>query len=397
MKYSLNDIRSLVFKYYQYFLVGVLFVVLVIVLAVFSKKGNVAETKKEADTAAAGQESAVEVPDVPFEVDKYPAVNEFMLKYFKCVEEGDTDTLATMVATIDEKKLIKIKKKADFMDSVDVIACYTKPGLEENSYVAYTRYDIHFTNIQTPAPGLMSFYLKTNEAGELYIYNGKLYGDEKPYVKGMMSQPDVVDLMTQVDIDYSNAIKSDEWLARWAEALPDVLDKAVSEELVDKSNEETPETEEKPETPSNAQAKVKETVNVRKSASKSAEALGKVMAGDSITVIANLDNGWSQVEFQGQEAFVKTEFLEIEGEVQNVEAPEGSDEEQPAQTETPADGSKITVKGTQIRIRDKASKEGEILGAANDGDTFEKKGEEGDWYKIDYKGNTGYIKKEFTK
>lgn len=398
MKYSSNDIKSLVFKYYQYVIVAVLFIVLVVVLAVFSKKTNDIENENSGSKTQAEQGNTVEIPEVPLEVDKYPEVDEFVKEYLDYLKDGNTDALKEICAKTDDKKLIKIRKKAEFIEEIRNITCYTKPGYEENSYVAYAAYEVKFVNIATPAPGLQSLYIKTNENGDFYICNGSLYGEERTYIRGIMSQQDVVDLMNQDEVDYNNALNSDEMLSRWTEALPDILDKAISDELVEQNKGEE-QVEENPETPANVQAKVKDTVNVRKSASEQGEKLGQIMAGDTIVVIANLDNGWSQVDYQGQEAFVKTEFLEIAGEVQQVEAPEGTPEEpqEAAPQESTGDSGKVTVKGTQIRIRDKASTDGEILGAVDEGQTFDKKGEEGDWYKIDYKGNTGYIKKEFTK
>lgn len=54
----------------------------------------------------------------------------------------------------------------------------------------------------------------------------------------------------------------------------------------------------------------KTTVNIRKSASETAEKLGKLREGEKLELIMNQADGWSQVKYNGQTAYVKSEFLE---------------------------------------------------------------------------------------
>ena len=54
-----------------------------------------------------------------------------------------------------------------------------------------------------------------------------------------------------------------------------------------------------------------------------------------------------------------------------------------------------TVTGKTVRIREKAESSSEIITNAYRDDIVNVIDEEGDWYKVEYEGNTGYISKEF--
>ena len=79
-------------------------------------------------------------------------------------------------------------------------------------------------------------------------------------------------------------------------------------------------------------------------------------------------NGWSKIEYEGREAYIKSEFLEPS---ETMEASAGNDDESENNTEeTQADDSAstattgtVTVK-ENVRIRASASENGEKLGTA---------------------------------
>lgn len=402
MNFNGNDIRSFVIKHYQYFVVGVLFIVLVIVLAIFSghKKKDKDPAKEVTTAEQTAGDGAIEVPDVEFEVDAHPEVNELVQKYFRAATDGDTNTLLSICSELDETEQIRIEKKSDYIEGYDEIKCYSKPGPEANSYILFVYYKVKFKNISTPAPGLTSLYIRTKEDGSLYVYDGELSESVTNYIKAICAQDDVVNLLNEVDKEYGKAADSDEDLTKFMGALPTALDDAVASELAARADAQASAGDEgQSEGPSSVEAKVKETVNVRKSASTDAEKLGKVMGGDTITVVENLDNGWSRIDYQGEEGFVKSEFLEMsEG------APAASAENAEGGEQTAADNGgnggdsvigKVTAK-ERVRIRKGASTDSEQLGSADQGSTFELIMEQADgWCKIKYNGQTAYIKSDF--
>ena len=224
MNYSENSVKDFIVKYYQYFIVGILFVIMVVVLAVSSGK---AKTKSgDKDTSKKKDEtSTVEVPDEPLKENAYPEVVELVNRYFAAMADGDSETLQQICTELDEREQIRIEKKADYIDSYDNLVCYTKPGPEEGSYIVFEYYDIKFNNLETSVPGLSSLFVKTGDDGQLCVFNSdKLSDDVKEYIKATYAQDDVLDLLHEIDSRYNEALASDEQLKNFMDALPSALD-----------------------------------------------------------------------------------------------------------------------------------------------------------------------------
>lgn len=74
---------------------------------------------------------------------------------------------------------------------------------------------------------------------------------------------------------------------------------SVSKEITENSSSESKEV-----------VYVKETVNVRESMSQDSKKLGTAYAGDKFTKIMDYAEGWTKIDYNGTEAYIKTEFLE---------------------------------------------------------------------------------------
>lgn len=401
MQFSVDDIKAFIVRHYQYFIVGILFICLVIILSVFSGKRKDEKAVAGNDTqTTVSEDGAIPVPDVPLETDAYPEVDQLVSKYFTAMAAGDTATLTQICSELDEKEQIRIEKKSEYSENYGNYTCYTKPGPETGSYIVFAYYEIKFKNIDTLAPGLTSLYVKTADDGSLYVYDGSLSTQVSDYIRAIAAQDDVVELLNRVDAKYNEAAASDETLKNFMEALPTALDDAVSAELAarEAASSEVSSNEAEGSDGGSKEAKVKETVNVRKSASTEGDKLGKLMGGDTVTVYETMDNGWSKIDYQGEEAYVKTEFLLIEGadaQGEDTAAENNDNQEQAADNGGDSVTGKVTAKET-VRIRKSASTDGEQLGSAYEGDTFDLIMEQADgWCKIKYKGQTAYIKTEF--
>lgn len=87
------------------------------------------------------------------------------------------------------------------------------------------------------------------------------------------------------------------------ENIEDVA-KDKPENVVNKELEEKPAVLEK-------KVKAKQTVNIRAKAEASSEKLGVLNEGDQLDLVEVLDNGWTQVRYNDQDAFIKSEYLEV--------------------------------------------------------------------------------------
>lgn len=85
------------------------------------------------------------------------------------------------------------------------------------------------------------------------------------------------------------------------------LDEPKDEEnnLDSDSNEDVKSTE----APSQETVYATTTVNVRTKDSTTAASLGKLSAGQSVTRIEQMSDGWSKIKYNGKEAYVKSDFL----------------------------------------------------------------------------------------
>ena len=123
-------------------------------------------------------------------------------------------------------------------------------------------------------------------------------------------------------------------------------------------------------------------------------------------------NGWSKVEYDGKEGYIKSEFLEsVDENAEKGENPdadgakeEGAVEESSSETsqnaasgsELPATG-KIKVAET-VNIRKSCSETADKVGTVFPGETLEIVMQQADgWTRVKYNGQTGYVKTEVLK
>ncbi len=98
-----------------------------------------------------------------------------------------------------------------------------------------------------------------------------------------------------------------------SEYLETVSEGGAAEETGEAPAENTPQ-----ETPaevnlslgSSGYVTAKTTVNIRKSASETADKLGVVYQGEKLELVMNQADGWCKVKYKGQTAYVKSEFME---------------------------------------------------------------------------------------
>lgn len=360
-----------------------------------ANEGNVLAPEGQEDASA-----AVNEPANPTDI-----VNNLVETYFNSLASGDIDTIKAIKNHSDEEELLKIAKRSAYIESFENVNVYTKPGPVDNSYVAFVYYEIKFKELSTTAPGLITLYMSAGEDGNLYIYDGQL--DEQldesvvDYIKELAVTDEIVALFDKVKVKYNEALDKDSELKTFMDGLSDRLEAEVKAEMAQRNEqaEGTPEEDgeqQQPESASQTSETVvaTDTVNVRSSDSENADKLGKLEMGTKVTRLESKENGWSKIDYNGQEAYVKSEYLKVD---------DGTAPEQPSQQEntsanndtSSSSGEKVTVKET-VRVRKSASTDGEVLGTVYMGEKFELIMKQADgWTKIKYNGQTGYIKSEY--
>ncbi len=410
-KLDLNKIIEFVKKNIRYFAAGALFVIILVVLVNFT--GN---NKKDAnqDNVAVTEEV---VTEEAYEENAIPAVNELITNYFTAYASGDIVTLQTLATPITENEQSYIEMISQYIEAYQNINCYTKSGLDSNSYLVNVSLDVKFMGVDTAAPGLYFFYVRTNEDGSLYIDN--LYSEYnlsrqesaldtsvRNLITNFYNSDDVIELQNDIQQKYEAALSNDENLLNLcATTIPNaisewrgtiVADTTESTEEVS-STEEVPATEEAPaeetpaeevpaeETPEQTSETVYTTdkVNVRAAADTSADKLGSAEKGTSFTRTGT-DGDWSIIDYNGTTGYIKSEFL-------STTAPENTSEGTAAQNGL-TEGTVITLNST-TNIRSAMSETADKVGVAYMGEkvTVVMSYAEG-WTKVTWNGKTGYVK-----
>lgn len=400
-----KDVISLIKENKKIALTVIAFVVVIIVvIVVTSVLGGKSKEVTEVLTTEDSQAADYVIPDDDLEVDAYPEINDLMKRYYGAAATGDLLTINSIRSGLDEKEQIVVQKKADYISSYPVITCYTKKGPVDDSYLVYAYYEVKLEGYDESIPGLNAWYVCKNENGEFYINEDPQDEKISEYCKIVSVQDDVVDLSNTVNVKFNEIMAANTDLASYMDELTVKMQVDVGEELA-KSEAETAEEAETEDASAGtkvaAGTKVKATtvVNVRSSDSETADKLGKAQEGQIFELLEEKVNGWSKIDFEGKEAYIKTEFLEKVGEASDDSdnsddgnSDEVTDEE--AAKASPSSGT-ATVKET-INFRKSASTSSEKLGVCYAGEKVEVINKQADgWSKIKYNGKTGYVKSEF--
>ena len=401
-------------------------VFITVLVAVNANQRDKLEKEAEAASLAAEQQMEVEVQEMPtydLEENAYPEVNNVVRAYYDAQASGDMETISGLNTYLNDIQKIKVEELSKYIESYPQLDVYTKPGLTDNTYVAYVCSEVKFYDLETTIPGMQTYYIGQDENGNYYINNGTYDDTVSSYIKEVTLQDDVVDLNNKVVVAYNDLLAEDENLSEFLAYMKEKINEDVGEILAqadqpEQTEEETGETtdETAEETaPVTIKARATDVVNIRVSDSEQADKLGKAQVDQEFTVLEQKENGWSKIEYEGKDAYIKSDYLEVISEepaeaditqedntdstdnAQNTTGDASTDTENTGSTASigKAPGDQVKVKET-VRVRKSASTDSDVLGTAYVGDTFELVMEQADgWSKVKYKGSNAFIKTEY--
>ena len=409
-------------------LVLVVCVLITIMVAVNANKREALE--KEAEQAAIalasdeslGASDELEIPDVPLEENAHPEINDMVRTYYNAQVEGDIATITSLNAYLNEIETIRMQELSKYIDSYPTLNVYTKPGLEENTYVAYVCSEVLFTDAEVALPGMQTYYIGLNTEEGSFINDGTYDDTVWNYIKQLTLQDDVVDLNNKVTVEYNELLAEDEELNEFIAYLREKTNEDVGEILA-AAEESQAETEPEPEADEESgegeisqsvlrKVKATDVVNIRSSDSEEADKIDKAQVGQEFTLVEQRENGWSQVRYNDKDAFIKSEYLELISEVivdddtqtaSNTDAEEPEEDAAPSPAQKPASTSKDEIIGTvevieSVKIRKGASTDSESLGTVFGGEILDVIMKQADgWTKIKYKGEIAYVKSEYVE
>lgn len=428
--FSMATVIAFFKKYGRYFGAGALFAFLAVLVIKFT---NPADTTK--GTPANGNAPAVHALSDQnaegYQVDADEAINELIRNYYTYYANGDIANLETVATPISDGEKSFIQMYSNYVENYDNLACYTKSGLTDDSYLVSVYLEIKFNGVETPAPGLDFFYVEKNPDGNYYINN--LYSQynsltkEQPtdpaidaLIQAFETQEDVLALQSDVQTQYETAINSDPNLdtlinttiadayATWAKSL-NQTETAAAEETTEtpepEAAEETPEEEQPAEETSATEAPVilvtTNRVNMRDDSSQDGEVLVTLDEGTEVAMVSDVGNGWYSVAYNGTNGYIIGDYLKRKDGQDNAQGAEAPAAEE-TQAETGGDTTQTTggPSGTVtlsehnvVTIRSSASSDSEKVGTAYTGDKIKVLSNESNgWSKVEFNGTTGYIR-----
>ena len=388
------------------FLMPVIFFIAVLITVVVVYKAN----RMASESALAGDDSSVgevnEIQEITMEECEDQNIIDLVTRYYNAMAEGNKTEVDAIYRGLDNAQGLKAEAISKFIERYDSIKVYTKPGPIQNSYIAYVYNMVKLYDYEKALPGLETLYICTDENGELFINGDSEDETIINYIKSLSVQADVIDLNNKVASEYNEMINADENLAAQLTNMRKDIQAVVAEAMVnqatgdastDISGDASSTDASQEAAPVTYTIKAKENVKIRKGDSTDAEEIGKAEAGDEFKELEALPSGWSKIEYNGGEAYVKSEFFER---VDNgTEAGEGQSATADSSSSTNDDSAgKIgtkKIKADSVRLRKGQGTDSAILATIDKGSTVNVIEENSNgWSKVEYDGQTGYIKSE---
>ena len=403
-KEKIHSIGNYIIKHNKIVLPAVVVVAVAVTVSVSLSMNNShkeAQQQAEVESASAASEAEAETAtqEVPLVANEEGDIYSLIATYYNAMATGDESTLRTVCDEISDKDMYRYVELAQYIDYYPTLEIYTKTGPEDGSVIAYVYYKIKFVGHDEEVPGYQALYICTNDQEELYIKRGENSEEVNDYIKTVSTQDDVVEFNNKITVEYNELMVDHPEVLQYISELDSQVSIAVGEKLANQVAGDTQNTEdgntegttgdgqeastEGGDQPAEEQGPqyvtTTTTVNVRSSDSEQADKLGKVSGGTKLQLLEQRPNGWTKVDYEGKEGYIKSEFL------QAVESAAG------------AETIGTVTATTNINVRASASESADRLGVLSGGDSADLIGTEGDWSKIKYNGQIGYVKSEYVQ
>ena len=159
-------------------------------------------------------------------------------------------------------------------------------------------------------------------------------------------------------------------------------------------------TPEKPSTPETTQktgiVNVSSSLNVRSGASTSSKVIGSLSGNSKVTIIGE-EGAFYKIEYKGSHGYVAKEYIkDVTGSNNNSNQGTTTTPEKPSTPESTQKTGIVSV-SSSLNVRSGASTSSKVIGSLSGNSKVTIVGEEGAFYKIEYKGSHGYVAKEYIK
>lgn len=406
-----EKVQKIAKKNLHFIIIGIVVIIVAVCLLVFGVR-RIMERR-------AAENSEQPLSSQEYERDENEQVNELITTYYGCYADGDTESILAYAYPMSDAEKSYIQMYSGYVENYQDIVCYTKTGAEDGSYIVSASFNVKYQDVDTVAPGLDFFYVRTDEDGSLYIDNvyspfnllHQEYSLDQTIVQLIQeyeSGDDVISLQAGIQTSYEQALEQDpalrtmveETLANavntWnteheaamqqqeEEAQQQVQQEQQTQEQQQAQEQQTQEqqaqTDTVTETENRAWVYVNDTVNIRQQPNESSAVLASATSGSQVRQIATTSNGWVRIRTGDIEGYIKAEYISTEA-VSNTSSG-GS----------VSDGQTIRLTSS-VNIRSAMSESSDRVGLAYAGEsvTVVQSYSEG-WCRVNWNGQTGYVR-----
>ena len=144
-----------------------------------------------------------------------PEISMLITDYFNYRLAADAEGLYGVFGKAADAGMDTVREmlsaQAGWIQSFDNVTVRIADGLDQDSKVCFVTYDINFRRTDTAAPGIMYCYVEKQDGS--YVQDETLESDKVELIDSLLAEPEVEELITEVDNSLSNALGYDSDLA----------------------------------------------------------------------------------------------------------------------------------------------------------------------------------------
>ena len=228
------------------------------------------------------------------------SISTLIQSYYKALSDKDAEAVRAVVDELSPTDEPVIANSS--VENYQVNQIYAKQGLTEDARFVFVTYTYQCAGISTPVPAASTFYVTKDTDGNWKIDTQAASEPEvSEFMSAQMSDAQVQSITAQVKSDYDAALASSPELASYLNGVGETVSTASSETASDSSEDDGP--------------KVMATtvVNVRDMAGgDESEVIGELDEGEVVTKLGT-EGEWTMISYNGQTAYVYTEYLQSAG------------------------------------------------------------------------------------
>ncbi len=142
-------------------------------------------------------------------------INNLVKRYYDTSKKLSKEII--IVDDSDKLREIDISRKA--IEKYQNIKTNVKHGLEPESYVVFTTYEMKLEQIDTLAPGMSMLYIVTDERGKLLIKDNMNEEQISTYVAKLTQDEDLKAVIEDINTKLSKAVEKDKKLKEFVQYL----------------------------------------------------------------------------------------------------------------------------------------------------------------------------------